>query len=356
MSPLLIALAVLTLGLLLVVGFTLFAGDRLFDHDTEPDAIVEIPRGDGGWLHADRFLQEGVSKGVVITCHGIGANRKHMDFDEDHSLARAIHRAGYEVWNIDLRGVGKSKQRHPIDRRWSVDDHVLIDVPAVLTAATAQTGATRVHWVGHSMGGLVMYGWLASHPEEDRVASVVTLGSPVWGPPSLVERIMAAPAVLIARLLPALPGHWPARALALLVVPVPLPFQPITPSNYRVADLRRMAWRITEPLSGRAASQLSRMWFGQGFTSEDNSVDYLARLALVNVPVRIIASMGDHMAPPHTVSPAADHWGGPDCDLVVLDAPLNGQAPPCHAALLNGRVAPLLIYPLVLDWLDTHPA
>lgn len=358
-SLVLALLGLVALALLGLVAWTLTQGERLLGGDTEPHEVALIRRADGGALHADRWLVRGEGierRGVVVTCHGIGANRIHMDFDPEHSLAQALNRAGYEVWNIDLRGVGKSRALSPGDRAWSVDDHVDIDVPAVLEEVTRATGAPRVHWVGHSMGGLVAYGWLATHPAEDRLASLVTLGSPVCGAPGPLERLTGRLASWIAGWLPAIPSTLPSRAGAMLVLPVRIALQPITPSNYDLGTLRRMAWRIPEPLSGRAAAQLSRMWTGRPFSSLDGSVDYLEGLGQVEVPARIIASPGDRMAPPRTVLPAAEAWGGSAVDSVVLDTPPGRDRALCHAGLLNGKAAPREVYPLVLDWLARHPA
>ncbi len=353
MESLVLVLSLVVLFMALLVLSTLALGERLWGDDRQPDAIEKIPRADGGWLHADRFLvNDAPRKGVVVTCHGIGTSRRHMDFDEEHSLARTIHQAGYEVWNIDLRGVGESRRLNPKDRSWTVDDHVAIDVPAVLAAVTERAGTDKVHWVGHSMGGLVAYGWLASHPDDGRMASLITLGSPVKHAPGRWEHLGARPSVWLAAKVPSIPGHWPARALALLVLPIRVPFQPITPSSFTTSELRRMAWRVPEPMSGRAASQLSRMWSGQGFQSADGEVCYLDQLAKVEVPVRIVASVGDHMAPPHTVSPAAELWGGPVCEYIVLGTDEGEVNAPCHAGMLAGRAAPRQVYPLVLDWLD----
>ena len=47
-----------------------------------------------------------------------------------------------------------------------------------MDSVLATTGASEIHWIGHSMGGMLML----AHPAgttNPAVASVVTLGSPV---------------------------------------------------------------------------------------------------------------------------------------------------------------------------------
>jgi pimeloyl-ACP methyl ester carboxylesterase len=38
---------------------------------------------------------------------------------------------------------------------WTVDDHLQKDVPAVLEYVLQATGAKQLHWIGHSMVGVV---------------------------------------------------------------------------------------------------------------------------------------------------------------------------------------------------------
>jgi pimeloyl-ACP methyl ester carboxylesterase len=39
-----------------------------------------------------------------------------------------------------------------------VDDHLLLDLPTVVAAVVAATGSSQIHWVGHSMGGMLAVG------------------------------------------------------------------------------------------------------------------------------------------------------------------------------------------------------
>lgn len=62
-----------------------------------------------------------------------------------------------------LAGNGRSQKPSLLDKStwWTVDDHFLQDVPAVLEYVLQATGANQVHWVGHSMVSQCTASWLA---------------------------------------------------------------------------------------------------------------------------------------------------------------------------------------------------
>ena len=337
----------LLLGLLLVVGSALI-GPRLLARDTRPDAIVEIPRSDGGLLLADRFLAKGGRRGVVITVHGLGANRITFDLDDGLSLVRTLAAAGYEVWNVDLRGQGRARGREP--RRWSFDDHVRVDVPAMLAHVTAVAGVPSVHWVGHSMGGMIAYAWLGTHPDEARVASLCTLGSPMEPPPGLVN--LSRLGALLGSWMPTLRVDLIARAAAMLALPVPLPLAPLTPSHFSGPMLRRLTWSLTEPLSGPLIAQLAACWRDGRLRSVDGVDDYRGGLARITTPLCVFAAPGDRLAPLHSARIAFDEVASPIREYHLLSREGGCTHDGCHTGMVLGQTAPAEVFPRILAWLD----
>jgi pimeloyl-ACP methyl ester carboxylesterase len=49
----------------------------------------------------------------------------------------------------------------PTTTKPQVDTHLAIDLPAVVSAVLATTGRPQLHWVGHSMGGMLAVGALS---------------------------------------------------------------------------------------------------------------------------------------------------------------------------------------------------
>ena len=341
-------IAVASLVALMVLA-SLILGERLLGRDTRPDQVVELPRSDGGRLWADRWLPEGARRGVVVTCHGIGSNRHHFDLLPEVSFVQALRAAGYEVWNVDLRGHGRG--RAILEEPWSFDDHVEVDVPAILAAACATSGAEAVHWVGHSMGGLVALVHAALHPDDTRMASLCTLGAPVDSAPGLSLRWSMRLFGPIARRLAHIPVHWPTRAVALAAVPHPLRTDRIALDQFSPRGLRAMAWRVVEPVSTRAVLQLATIWEPGGLRSADGQVSYRPLLQKLAVPLCVVAAKGDSLARLDELAPILDMTGSaaPHFEGIAVDRGASSDL--CHASLLAGEHAPTEVFPRVCAWL-----
>jgi pimeloyl-ACP methyl ester carboxylesterase len=98
---------------------------------------------------------------VVILLHGILLPARTME-----PLARRLREQGYTVCNIDY-----PSRRHPLEKLASI---ILPEVQACAEEAGI------VHFVGHSMGGLLIRTLLHHHPLQHQ-GKVVMLGTPNHG-------------------------------------------------------------------------------------------------------------------------------------------------------------------------------
>src|SRR3954470_18923706 len=73
-----------------------------------PDDVYRVPTPDGARIALGRYHARGERRFLtpVVLCHGLGANRYDLDFDEKYSLARFLARRGFETWVLELRGRG----------------------------------------------------------------------------------------------------------------------------------------------------------------------------------------------------------------------------------------------------------
>lgn len=128
--------------------------------------------GDGVVLSVERIAPSGPTRGAVILCHGLSSNRYAFDLAE-RSLARHLAARGFDCFLPNLRGAPGSQ---PTVRQFGLDEYLEQDLPAVLSLVRARSSSERIHWVGHSMGGILFFAYASEHPDVP-VARAVTLGS-----------------------------------------------------------------------------------------------------------------------------------------------------------------------------------
>src|SRR5258707_5898915 len=102
----------------------------------------------------------------VLLVHGFGGTKSSWSF-----LARTLRARGLTVEAITYAPFGTSVEQ--------LADRLAVEVERMLS----QTGADKVHLVGHSLGGVVIAQAIASGRLTGQVDTVVTLGAPFGGPP-----------------------------------------------------------------------------------------------------------------------------------------------------------------------------
>jgi alpha-beta hydrolase superfamily lysophospholipase len=112
------------------------------------------------------------ARGAVVLQHGLGSRTLAFDYP-GRSLALHLSTAGFDCYLPELRGTGRSQRPA---RPWGVDDYVEQDIPAIVEAVRADSGQQRIHWIGHSMGGVLMMFYGIEHPDAP-IKSLVTIGS-----------------------------------------------------------------------------------------------------------------------------------------------------------------------------------
>lgn len=313
----------------------------------------------GGGDEAALTHHQGPGEPVVL-CHGISSNARFWDLAPDRSLADYLVAQGYDVWNLDLRGHGVAERGSDGKRQragWTVDDYGNGDLPAVFDAVLHATGATRLHYVGHSMGGMVLAVYLASHPAPP-LASAVIAGSPLdfrdpdpmwWG------LLHTAPFVTLPGFLPTPLG---ARLLGALGERAPLDADEFLYERDNVADKamrRTMLDTVVSPVSRGEIKQFGLAKHGE-FVSVDGSVKYREALGDVQVPMRFLAGRADRVVSPDRVWGYYEAVGSPQKDFIVLGDANGDVADYGHLDFGDGDRAATEVYPLVGQWFAEHTA
>ena len=296
---------------------------------------------------------EGGTKAPVLLVHGFGQNRYAWHLPA-RSFANHLARAGYDVFNLDLRGHGRSRHFGARAPR-SVAAYVSEDLPIAIEEILSHTNKRAPWVVGHSLGGLVSY---AAAPKlAGAVAGIASIGSPYH----------------FTR------GSFSLQAISLLFeamrragvphVGMPLPLYPIGAfmrTIRRVADspfypIPLRGWHAGA-LEPHVLDQHLRLAFDRAGIHELRNMfewaaqkrfggptqDYVERFESMNLPLLVVAGMNDDLAPPASVRPAFERSRSKDKTYKTV--PLG------HIDLLVGRDAPLSTWPLVASWIAKRSA
>lgn len=308
-----------------------------------------------GWnLALVRYRPAGASTGLpVLLCHGISANARNMDLDAAHSLAQWMAAHGREAFALSLRGTGESDVPDPEEGRsadYSIDTFAQQDVPAAIAKILEVTGAGQVDYVGHSMGGMVAYIYLARGGGE--IHALATLGSPTRFATGGAGEEMLRRASRFARAMPFVDVPALSRLSAPIFAGVDTVLDPLmyNPNNLSPETWRKLLTEGTGSVSGGVVRQFAQILQRDGLVSADGALDYRPMLSSAKVPALVVAGKLDRIAPAPSVRAGYDLLGGEKSFFVAGEE--NGFLFDYgHMDLILGERAGQELWPRVLAFL-----
>jgi pimeloyl-ACP methyl ester carboxylesterase len=331
--------------------------ERFYTSPTGEDQKHYIRASDNWRLAVHRYEPKGRPVGLpVILCHGLGANRYVFDMPQGPSLARFLSDKGRDVWVPELRGSGMSDKPglvwSDVPYTWHFEDFVEKDIPAVIAAVRDLTDSSRMHWVGHSMGGLAVVAYLASH-DDPRIASVTAIGSPFDF--SAVGRTLLRRAHRLKWILarhPFFPLMLVGKFMSPLAEHMPTNFNAIFYGPNTSGDVSRRIFAIASEAAPPCSLWRDHLRFVEtGIFGPGDGSRYVDRLP--DVPILSIGGSEDRLAPPGSVE------GIPQSDSVERECLVLGKESGCeedygHTDLVVGLRAAAEVFPRIADWLERH--
>ncbi|MBW2455048.1 MAG: alpha/beta fold hydrolase [Deltaproteobacteria bacterium] len=321
---------------------------------TQPDLIVReqyVATADGWSLRLRRTLSpkhfdERTEPLLIIP--GYGMNSFIFSYHpRGTSMERCLAEGGYEVWALDLRGQGQSRPERSRAGKASLRNYAAIDLPAGIerVLSSTKTRARQVVLIGCSLGGTLVYGYLALH-RNHRVSRLITMGAPLrwveihpalrlaFGSPMLVG------AVRLSRTRTLVRGALPL----LLRVPKLLSLY----MNTATIDLRHIS-ELTETVEDPdpAINRDIAVWVGNR-DLEIEGVNVTKAMANVELPLLVVLSNRDGIVPEQTALSVVDQWGGRDVEVLKVGDEQDWYA---HANLFVADDAPARVFDPILRWL-----
>ncbi len=301
----------------------------------EPSAEPVYRTADGWQLRLRHYPGSGPP---VLLVHGMGANHYNWDFREEISLAAYLQARGWDVWVPELRGdAGSMAPSKQAGRNYSFDDHARLDLPAAVDAVLAETGSEKVYWVGHSMGGMLLYTSLSLFP--DKVAAGVAIAAPV----TFEDKSGWAHAAQVGGYLMPKRGLMRNKAIYRLLSPLGR----ANPMYGFLLNRENVDWTLIKSIGEVGLEDVSRVTADQvhlwlrASAFVDTSGEPWAQP--VDVPVLLISGSMDKVAPSANVAAACGIY--PDCTFHLLEG--YGHVDP-----VVGSTARTEVYPMIETWLS----
>lgn len=305
------------------------------------DELHHARTGDGWRIALHRWRGKG---DPVLLCHGLGACAATWELGHGPSLARWLQARGHDVFALELRGAGDSDRPRFLGGRgyeWGIHEYLTQDIPAAMERVLELSGRDKLHWVGHSMGGVLLFAF-APTDLGDRLATATTVGSAFdYTTGSDFSRFHSVSKLL--RLLRVAPMGSAARAYAPFAGTRFLDDFMFAPENLTPEE-RRAIWASGFTwISGRVLLELATTFDPGGFRGRDGTL-WLPRLRTLGTPLLMIAGTRDRQCTPAMARGTFETLGSPRKKLVTVD----GLG---HFDLLVGRRAEGEVYPAIGAWL-----
>ncbi|WP_343350074.1 alpha/beta fold hydrolase [Pseudomonas sediminis] len=286
----------------------------LLKPNNSPDSSVELALTRLGLAGAED------ARGVpVVLLHGSFSNRRFWYSPKGIGLGAYLARAGFDIWIAEMRGHGLSPRNQGY-RDNNVAQYVRYDLPAIADFIFEQTGQAA-HWVGHSLGGVILAAALGGgYLEQSRARSAALFGSQI----SRTYWPLKIP-----------PVEWGARLLLLA-----LPY---------LSGRRLKRGPEDEPI-GLALETLS--WLKLFGRFGDGEQDWWAGLARMRVPLLGVAAVADPQDPAWACHKLVEQCSAAPRQFLLLGKDKGFSSDFGHIEMLVSKEAQREVWPLVEQWLQ----
>jgi pimeloyl-ACP methyl ester carboxylesterase len=329
----------------------------MIPHTPAPTILREPVRFralDGCELSMTRVRRaDGASRGAVVLQHGLGSNGMVFDYP-GRSLAQELAQAGFDCFVSQLRGAN-AQPTQPI-KPYGLDEYVAYDVPAILETACATGEHARVHWVGHSLGGILLMLHAIEQPDAP-IERFVAIGSSLdYRPGRSVYRDLRRLLGLISRGLRAVPFDTFARWNALsagygpLLLPEKMNFWR---SNVEREIMRGLLQHGFTQIPVRLLLDLDSTFTPRGFSRAAGRIEYLTRASDFRVASCLIVGSRDAQCGEAAVDETARLLSGAPGLRVARFGRTHGHLDDYgHFDLILGKRAEHEVWPTIRNFLS----
>jgi pimeloyl-ACP methyl ester carboxylesterase len=344
---------VIVSGIVLLISLYMTLLSSLYPEQLRTNEVLHLRTDDLWMLRLCRYRKSRASGEPVLFVHGLRSNQHNFTSPENGCLVDYLSSKGYDCWTIDLRGCASSQV--PFERTRNeirLEDFFQQDLPAAVRHILKTTNYNKLHWVGHSMGGMLLHAYVESHGSE-QLASATTLAAPYDfnDVSSVVPRWLLNFGINF----PVFSGSLVRGCIPFVrLLRIPLPFFPLNRRN--IAKRMHSGHFINmmeNPVPGVLRQVLESMT-AQKFLLNEGEVDI--KKGLPGFPVPILAFLGasDPFVVPRRAMQLFETIELEDKKLVLCARSQGFVEDYNHCDLAFGKEAEREIFEEVAAWLGDH--
>lgn len=295
-------------------------------------------------------------KHPVLLCHGLGNAHLMFDLAPEYSMAQWLVGQGYAVYAVDLRGHGLSEKpnsKAPFNGKkkkwnWGFADYLQRDIKAAVPYVLERSGADSLHFVGHSMGGILLFSYAALNLPGIR--SGITLGSSLNYSVGPSRFKLITPFSFTTHLMPKVPIDRISHVYSLmnklnkrLVSSMFSNVDNIDPRIYRL-----FLDTTFHPFSSKVLRDLTRIIKGKGMLSlEGDNINERLEENGYPFPILSIGGSGDKQNCEKSIAAFGT-------EFKMYGKPYGHKEDYGHHDFICGLNAKEEVYPDILAWFERH--
>jgi alpha-beta hydrolase superfamily lysophospholipase len=289
----------------------------------------------------------------VVLLHGFFVNSRFLNLGEKQSLAQFLARDGFDVWNLSLRGTGRSLS--PLrggSRAWSLEDIIDQDLPAVVRYIQQQTKSQKLFWVGFELGGLLAYGYGQKHRGKGLAAGVALAAPTTFTHPRqqpLKKLLSLADTPWLRDLFLYLNGPLVGRLLLASAPPLERFFY--NPENMTDETKEALLAEALSEINPGILDHLVTMIRKGEFVSLGGTHSYYKNLKAIRLPMLLVGGEADPIAPPEAIHDVYRALGSPNRSVKIFGPSSKHSISYGHFDLIAGKQAPKEVFPVIAAWL-----
>ena len=268
-------------------------------------------------------------------------------------MARYLAKEGFDVWNLSLRGTGRSL--NPLKggpKSWTLDDMMDRDLPAVIRYVQKESGRPKVAFLGYEMGGLLLYGYVEKTGGPGlaalaTIAAPVTFNHPRQEPLKRLLKLEGSPT--LKKLFLSLNSPFLARALIPFVPKLEAIFY--NPENIDDEVKAKFLEEALAEINPGVLDHLLSMIKRGEFISAQGNFSYRKNLARIQLPSLFVGGEEDRLAPPEALRVIHRAVSSTDRTLRIFGPGSKDSASYGHIDLILGKRAREEVFPAIGRWL-----